>query len=326
MIFTGRDLLYTLGLSAIFVGTFLFLSFINSFVIAPMRLKRSLRQRVDSVKRGDAPRSGILKIQQVKGDLILKLLGSFGRTRMENLQRKLQQGDIEQDASIFLGIVILMALVGFIIGNLKTGFLMSLVMGLAMGLLPFFYLKRRRGRKTDQVEQQMPEVMELLARSLRAGHTLPSAIELAGQETPAPLGTELSRVYEEQRLGISLGHALLDMVKRVDSQDLRYFVTGVMIQAETGGSLAELMEKIGHLIRERLKLKLKVQALTSEGRISALILEVLPFGIFFFLYIFQPKYLQPLFNDPLGQKMLIGAGVMMVLGMIVIKRLIRIDI
>jgi tight adherence protein B len=326
LIFTSRDLLYTLGLSALFVGAFLFLSFINSFFIAPMRLKRSLRQRVDSVKRGDVPRAGILKTQQVKGDLILRLLGSVGRTKMENLQRKLQQGDIEQDASIFLGIVILMALVGFIIGNLKTGFIMSLVMGLAMGLLPFFYLKMRRGRKSDQVEKQMPEVMELLARSLRAGHTLPSAIELAGQENPPPLGTELYRVYEEQRLGISLSKALLDMVKRVDSQDLRYFVTGVLIQAETGGSLAELMEKIGHLIRERLKLKLKVQALTSEGRISALILEVLPFAIFFFLYLFQPKYLHPLFHDPLGVKMLIGAGVMMVLGMIVIKRLIRIDI
>jgi len=326
LIFTGRDLLYTLGLSALFVGAFLFLSFINAFFIAPMRLKRTLRQRVDSVKRGDAPRAGILKTQHVKGDLVLKLLGSFGRTKMENLQRRLQQADIEQDASIFMGIVILMALMGLIIGKLKTGFIMSLVMGLAMGLLPFLYLKVRRGRKSSQVEGQMPEVMELLARSLRAGHTLPSAIELAGQETPAPLGKELSRVYEEQRLGISLSQALLDMVKRVDSQDLRYFVTGVLIQAETGGSLAELMEKIGHLIRERLKLKMKVQALTSEGRISALILEILPFGIFFFLYLFQPKYIYPLFNDPMGVKMLIGAGVMMVLGMIVIRRLVRIDI
>jgi tight adherence protein B len=324
---SNRDIIYTLGLSAIFLCAYLCMSFLYSYVIAPMRYRRSLRTRVEKVTRGEALRPEVIKTQQSQDRLILKVIERFGiRDWTENLQRQLRQADLDWDVTTFLGVVVLLALVAFIIGNLKHGLLVGFGGGVVFGFLPFLILKLKKRKKAVRIEEQMPDVMDLLARSLRAGHTLPSAFELAGQETPHPLGTELSIVYEEQRLGIGLNGALQDMVQRVDSRDLRYFVTGVLIQSETGGSLAELMEKLGRLIRARLTLKMKVQSLTAEGRISALFMIILPFALFLFLYVSQPTYVMILFNDPTGRKMLIGALISILFGWIFIKRIIRIDV
>ena len=313
----NREIAYTLGLSAIFVCLFLSMSFLYTYVIAPFRYRRSLRTRVEKVTRSEALRPDILKVKEAKSHLILTVIEKFGaRAIIEDIRIKLQQADLAWDVTTFLGVTILLALVGFIIGNLKHGVVAGIGFGAVFGLLPFLYVRIKIKKKTARIEEQMPDVMDLLARSLRAGHTLSSAFELAGQETPHPLGTELSMVFEEQRLGIGLNAALQDMVQRVDSPDLRYFVTGVLIQSETGGSLAELMEKLGRLIRERLTLKMKVMALTSEGRISAWIMIALPIGLFLFLYATQPKYVSLLFEDPTGQKMLAGAVISMILGWI----------
>jgi tight adherence protein B len=323
----NRDIAFTLGLSAIFVCLFLSMSFLYTYVIAPFRYRRSLRTRVEKVTRSEAARPDILKTKEAKSHLILSVIEKFGaRAIIEDIRIKLQQADLTWDVTTFLGVIILLILVGFIVGNLKHGVLAGLGFGAFFGLLPFAYVRFKIKKKTARIEDQMPDVMDLLARSLRAGHTLSSAFELASQETPYPLGTELSMVFEEQRLGIGLNAALQDMVKRVDSPDLRYFVTGVLIQSETGGSLAELMEKLGRLIRERLTLKLKVLALTSEGRISAWIMIALPICLFLFLYATQPKYVSLLFEDPTGQKMLAGALISMLLGWVVIKRIIRIEV
>jgi tight adherence protein B len=324
---SSRDIVLALGLSGIFLCAYLSMSFLYSYVITPIRYRRSLLQRVRRVTQSGPHQTDIIKINQPKDKLILKVIEKFGaRSLTEDFPRQLQQADLDWNVTTFLGIVILLGLVGFIIGNLKQGILMGLGVGVILSFLPFFLLRIKKRRKTARIEEQMPDVMDLLARSLRAGHTLASAFELASQETPHPLGTELSMVYEEQRLGIGLNGALQDMVKRVDSHDLRYFVTGVLIQSETGGSLAELMEKLGQLIRERLKLKMKVQSLTAEGRLSALFMILLPIILFLFLYISRPEYIMVLFNDPTGKKMLVGSLVSMAIGWYFIRRIIRIDV
>jgi tight adherence protein B len=172
----------------------------------------------------------------------------------------------------------------------------------------------------------MPEAMELLARSLRAGHTLQSTLELVSQEIPPPLGKEMRVTYEEQRLGLSISQALRRMADRVASQDLRYFVTAVLIQTETGGNLAELLETIGSLIRDRLKLKGKVQALTAEGRFSALVLIGLPLVTFGFLYLINPGYVMVLLTDPMGTKILTGGVFLVILGALVMKKMVTIKV
>jgi tight adherence protein B len=201
--------------------------------------------------------------------------------------------------------------------------LLGICLAVATGAVPFLLISLKKKRKGLLIEKQMPEVMELLSRSLRAGHTLPSAMELAGKEAPPPLSTELRLVYEQQRLGIGLNDALRQMLDRVDSKDLRYFVTAVLIQSETGGNLAEIMENIGHLIRERLRVKGKIKGLSAEGRFSAYILGGLPFAMFMILYVIHKSYVMILFNDPWGQRLLVGALVSMALGSLCMRRLIH---
>ena len=146
------------------------------------------------------------------------------------------------------------------------------------------------------------------------------------QEIPAPLGTEMRITYDEQKLGLSMTQAFRRMGDRVASQDLRFFVTAVIIQSETGGNLSEILENIGLIIRERLKLKGKIQGLTAEGRFSALILSLLPFVTFLALYFVNREYVMTLFQDPLGLKLLTVAIISIGIGIFIMKRMVSIKV
>jgi len=215
---------------------------------------------------------------------------------------------------------------GFVLGGRFVDGIWTWLVAAAMGCLPILILHWKKRRKTAQFEKQMPEAMELLARSLRAGHTLPATMELVAQEIPRPLGEEMRITYEEQRLGLSVPQALRRMGERVASQDLRYFVTAVLVQNETGGNLAEILENIGYLIRERMKLKGKVHTLTAEGRFSALVLMGLPVLTFLALYVMSREYIMLLFTDPLGKKMLAAALCSMAIGAWVMKKMVSIKV
>jgi tight adherence protein B len=319
---------YTLGLIGVFLGVSLLWAGVFQLIIKPMlhrhqltrRMKKGRNQRYDQVQ--------ILKnVQEMEGSLLEAIARSIGALgKIENLQRSLLQADIYLLPSTFLSVAGLSALLGYVLVFFKFGFYPALGVAVICGYLPFLLVRLKKNHKTKVIEGQMPEAMELLARSLRAGHALPSCIELAGREVPFPLGAEMKTVYEEQRLGLSVPAALKRMGERVASQDLQYFVTAVMLQTETGGNLAEVMENIGHLIRERLNLKGKIQALTAEGKLSALILGLLPFVVFFAIRIMNPKYINTLFTDPVGIY-LIGIGLFNILvGLIWMKKIIKLDV
>lgn len=319
---------YTLGLIGMFLAASLLVAGVYHVIINPLlqrhyvtrRLHRGRNQRLNQIQ--------ILKnVQEMEGsplEAIARSLGALGK--IENLQRNLLQADIFCRPGTFLAAAGLAAAVGFLAVYLKLGLPPALGAAVVFGYIPFIIIRLKRSRKTRIIEKQMPEAMELLARSLRAGHALPSSIELAAKETPHPLGTELKIVYEEQRLGLGINPALKRMGERVASQDLQYFVTAVMLQTETGGNLAEVMENIGYLIRERLKLKGKIQALTAEGRFSALILALLPFVVFLALTLLSRKYIDTLFIEPNG-KYLIGIGLFnILLGVLWMRKIIRINV
>jgi tight adherence protein B len=324
---SNNDIWYAFGLSAIFLCGFISFSALYAVIIAPIRRRRHLRQRIAVESRQELVQAKLFKTQQVENSLIMKIMEKAGaKSRIERLQREMLRADIYTDVAIFLGLVLLMAMVGFILGALWGSLLLGLILAVGFGYIPFLFLAVKKREKSAMVEKYMPGVMELLARSMRAGHTLSSAMELASKETPHPLGTELRVAYEEQRLGMSMAEALEHMVARIASRDFRYFVTAVLIQSETGGNLAEIMEKIGYLIRERLKLRGKIRSLTAEGRLSAIILGALPFAMAGILYLIQPKYIGTLFTDPIGQKMVIFGLVAMTLGIISMKKIVRIKI
>jgi tight adherence protein B len=186
-------------------------------------------------------------------------------------------------------------------------------------------LWRRRAR-FKKFAKQLPDALELVGRALRSGHSLASGMSVVVTEMPAPISAEFANVYEAQNLGIPIEQAMKDMLRRMPNLDLKFFVTSVVIQRQTGGDLAEILDKISHIIRERFKILGQVQALTGEGRISGVVLMALPIALFFVVYHLNPQYVMLLFTDPLGRKMIAVAAVLQVMGAISIKKIVNIKV
>ncbi len=324
----GMDLMYVMGMLGAFVAVCLLATYFNYMVVEPIRKRRLLNQRIRSNKREQEFRAQIFKAYQANGGSPVMSMVSWltGWSKVENLQRQLLQADIYLSPGVFICVVGIMGSLGFLFAAKIRAGLAPWMLGPFMGYIPIFILRWKKRRKTLKFEKHMPEAMELLSRSLKAGHTLPSTLELVAQEIPAPLGKEMRITYEEQKLGLSVSQALRRMSERVASQDLRYFVTAVLIQTETGGNLAEILENIGHLIRERLTLKGKVLALTAEGRFSAYVLIGLPILTFLVLFFLNRPYIMLLLEDPTGIKMLTGAIISIIMGAMVMKRMVTIRV
>src|SRR5204862_1079539 len=180
-------------------------------------------------------------------------------------------------------------------------------LGIFVGFVPLMALYMKRKRRLSAFGKQLPEALELIGRALRAGHSLASGFKLVADEMAAPIATEFERCYEAQNLGVTLEAAIEEMTNRVPNLDLRFFATAVILQRQTGGDLAEILDKIGHLVRERFKIFGQIQALTGEGRLSGIVLLALPPVLFLAVYRLNPDYMMMLFTDPMGQQMLAGA-------------------
>lgn len=193
-------------------------------------------------------------------------------------------------------------------------------------VLPVLYFNRRRKKRMKRLIAQLPDVFELLSQALRAGHSLASGMQLVAQEMSDPAGTEFGRVFHEQNLGMKIEDALRNMADRVDILDVRFFVTAVLIQRQVGGDLAEVLDKIGHVIRERIALFGTVQALTAEGRLSGYVLLALPGLVFCAMLKVNYDYAMLLFTDPLGKMMLTASVVMQLMGYAMIKKIVNIKV
>lgn len=200
------------------------------------------------------------------------------------------------------------------------------VFGIIFGLLPLGWMWFRRRCRFKAFAKQLPDAMELIARALRSGHSLNSGIHVVVEEMPSPIATEFMLAYEEQNLGIPIEIALKNMLKRMPNMDLKFFVTAVAIQKQAGGDLAEVLDKIGYIIRERFKIMGQVMALTGEGRISGVVLQGLPIALFITVYYLNPDYVMLLFQEEIGRQMLTYAVVMQILGAFVIKKIVAIKI
>lgn len=192
--------------------------------------------------------------------------------------------------------------------------------------LPLQVLLRARNKRLRRLETQLPDALDLMGRALRAGHAFPTALKMVGDEMKEPIGTEFAAVFDEVNFGVSMQDALMNMANRVDSTDLRYFVVAVLIQRETGGNLAELLDSISKIIRDRIKLLGQIRVLSAEGKMSAWVLGLLPFAAGGLIQLTNPKFLAVLFTDPAGRKMVGFALVMMMMGFFVMRKIIRIRV
>jgi tight adherence protein B len=242
------------------------------------------------------------------------------------VSKMFEQADLKMKPSALFGLALGFGLVGGLISTLLVNIYVAPVGGGVLFSLPFIWLWWKRNSRLKKFAAQLPEAMELVARALRAGHSLAAGLHVVADEMPEPVSKEFGRVYEEQNLGISLEEALMHMCDRVPNLDLRFFVTSVNIQRQTGGDLAEILDRIGHIIRERFKILGQVKALTAEGRLSGIVLIALPIGLFLMMLHMKPDYVRLLWTDPMGIKMSVGAIILMIIGSYAIKKIVDIKV
>jgi tight adherence protein B len=204
--------------------------------------------------------------------------------------------------------------------------LVGLLVGATVAFIPYGWVRSKKTKRMNQFSEQLPDALDLMTSALRAGLSFPAALQLVAQESPEPLAQEFAVTFDEQNLGLDMREALTNLTDRVDSLDLKFFVTAVIIQRETGGNLAEIMESIARIIRERFRILGDVKARTAHGRLTGMILSVLPIALAIIFSIIAPKYMVTFFRDPAGQVLLMLCLALQIMGYIWIRRVIQIKV
>lgn len=246
--------------------------------------------------------------------------------RREDLRRLLEQADTDWGVATFLLLTLgLGAGAGLGSSVLLDGPVGPLLAAAGGAALPYLHLRRKAKRRAEAFEEHFPEAIELLARSLRAGHALLTGLEVVADEAPDPVNREFRQVYEEQRFGLPLEESLLGLADRVDTVDVRMFVTSVMIQRDSGGNLAEILDNLAGLIRERFKFRRQLRVHTAQGRMTGYLLAVLPIAVGLLLFGVSREYMIVLFEEPTGRLMLMGTAVLQVVGFLWIRRIVDVE-
>jgi tight adherence protein B len=247
----------------------------------------------------------------------------------QKLQAQMQQAGLDWSPMKLLILSVMCSFIGIVAG-IKfpiIGFgVSSLVFGALTACLPYFYVRRTRTSRLNKLEEQFPEALEFLARSMRAGHAFTISLEMLGEELPEPLGQEFRTLFNEQNLGAALEVALANLCNRVPLLDVRFFSSSVLLQKQTGGNLAEILTRLADVIRERFRLKGQVKAASAHGRLTATILMMMPIGTMFALLVVSPGYLQGMAKDPDGRWLIAFAILGQVIGNYFIRRIIKIKV
>jgi tight adherence protein B len=291
----------------------------------PEAKRSSLRLKALYVGTAKATQS-LIKHRLLAGSPKMEaLLSHIPRIRI--LDRFIYQAGMSFTVSVFIAITLITFISSvalFLIIGLTV--IPAIAIGIVIGAVPFLYLKRAKNRRINNVEQKLPDALDLMVRALKVGHAFPSAIQMVGTEMTGPISSEFAIVFDEINYGLSEVEALTNLLARVPSSDLNYFVIAVVIHSQTGGNLAELFSNLSSLIRARLLLLGNVRVLSAEGRLSAWILTLLPFIIALLLFFINPNFFNVLFTDPLGIKIITTALILMVVGIFWMVRIVNIRV
>ena len=320
--------LFAIGFG-IFIATVLIIQ-LATYGVRHMRTTQSMkirkRLRKYTYTENGVDGSEILK-KRILSDLpfLNSLLNNL--PGVNSLDRLMMQANAKYPMGFYLLLAIFLAVVGLLVGgyfsrNPLTGFLLALI----FGCIPFVLLVQQRRVRAEKFKKQMPDALDLVASALKAGHAFSGGISMAAEEFDDPLGTEFSEMLDEINFGVSLPDALKNLTKRVECEEIKYFAMGVILQRETGGNLAELIQTLANLIREKFKFEGKVRVLSAEGKLSAVILSALPFLVAGWIWITNPNYLAPLVGEPSGRMILLLAGIFMIIGILIMKRMVSIKV
>jgi tight adherence protein B len=300
-----------------------------AFVVLPentssKRLRRRLRAEVapesplvDGLTRRAAPMSALKGLDG--------LLGRSGRLA-EPLRRTVEQSGLP----ITIGLVVLATIFAassvFVVVRLVSGLnWAAAVVGIAAGAVPYLLVRYAAVRRTRLFEDQFPQAIDLIASSLRAGHAFTSGVSMVSDEVADPTGAEFRLLYDQQNFGMALPDALKAFASRVPLLDARFFITAVLTQREAGGNLAEVLDNLSELIRERSRVKRQVRVTSAHGRITGWVLSAMPPALFLMMMLIAPAHMNTFVTDPLGVRMILGALVLQVIGTLAIRRIVRVE-
>ncbi|MGH9476479.1 MAG: type II secretion system F family protein [Terriglobales bacterium] len=289
---------------------------------------QQLRERLLLVEQAEKRESRV-SLTLIKDDLLSEIpalnrwLGQMGRATA--LQRWLRQAGTPMRAGKFMLVSAGMGVIGGLVATLWLPWY-GFSLGLVTALAPFTVVRRRRAKRLAAFQTQFPEAIELLVRASRAGHPPSSALELISQEMAEPIASEFRQVFDQQRFGLPLRDCLLNMAERVPLVDVQFFATVMIIQRESGGNLAEILEKLSHLIRERVKIMREVKTHTAQGRMTMWVLVAMAPVMLLVMLFLNHSLTMPLFTDPMGQMMLGGAALLQVVGIFLLRRIVAIEV
>lgn len=310
-------------------GTVL-LFFQGCVLVYRLKAPRGSDRAIERLQKWSAPKA-VVRQDIVRNERLSEIpwLNELLRTmrRFQPLRKLHRQADCPVPLGVFVLATPLLALVtlGLVLAAHQL-LVLACMAATILGALPSGYLYWLKGRRMARFERQLPQALELVSRALRAGHAFSVGLKLVGDEAADPVGIEFRRVFDEISMGVALPQALQNMTDRLDSLDLRFFVTSVLVQRETGGNLTEIIDSLAGMIRRRFELQLKVNALSAEGRFSGIILFGLPIVVGLLLYEMNPEYMGLLITDPIGQNLVMVGSFLMVTGAIVMKRMIAIKV
>jgi tight adherence protein B len=291
---------------------------------------RLLRERLAAVQKA-AEREPSEELALLRDEMLSEIpaLDNLLRrsSRVSNLQTLLSQAGLETRA----GNMLLMCLgSGVVIGLLTLLFTKNGIfgwVGLVIGaILPYSFASYKRTRRFQKFEELFPEAVDTLARAVRAGHAFTTALELIANEVGEPVSSEFRKLFEEQKFGLPVRDALMNLTERVPLVDVKFFVTAVMLQRETGGNLAEILDSLSYMIRERFKILRQVRVFTAQGRLTMMLLMMLPPAIVVIMLLMNPSFIQPLFADPIGHALILAGISLQTMGYFVIRRIIHIQV
>ncbi|MGD0513042.1 MAG: type II secretion system F family protein [Terriglobales bacterium] len=311
------------------------------FVVASLMDQRSaqarlLRERLASVQEA-AERAPNEELALLRDEMLSKIpaLDTLLRrsTRISNLQPFLEQANLKIRAGNILMLCVVSAVALALAGFLAAGSLppnqalLFAAVGLVLGgFLPYSYASYRRTKRFQKFEELFPEAIDTLARAVRAGHAFTTALELIANELSEPVASEFRKLFEEQKFGLPVRDALMNLADRVPLVDVKFFVTAVMLQRETGGNLAEILDNLSYVIRERFKIMRQVRVYTAQGRLTMMLLMGLPPVIVITMLLTSPSFIHPLFADPIGHALVVAGIVLQTLGYFVIRKIIQIQV
>jgi len=291
---------------------------------------RLLRERLSTVQKA-GEREPNQELALLRDEVMSKIPALDNLLRrsssISNLQTLLEQADVKSRA----GNVLLLCLVsgaglGLIV-LLFSGFPQFAWLGLLIGaFLPYSYANYKRAKRFEKFEELFPEAIDTLARAVRAGHAFTTALELIASEIAEPVASEFRKLYEEQKFGLPVRDALMNLTERMPLVDVKFFVTAVMLQRETGGNLAEILDNLSYVIRERFKIMRQVRVHTAQGRMTMMLLMGLPPIIVVTMHVMNPTFVQPLFDDPIGHMLIVVGITLQTVGYFVIRRIIQIQV